>query len=120
MGERLTTPQAERATGATRWTLLRAQQAGTLRGTRDNRGRWVWDSDDLAAWTASRPSGDNPAPTGAGTVAIMAERAARAEGLAEGLRQALAQAETRAERAEAEAERWREEARRRRSWWPWG
>lgn len=119
MGERLTTPQAERATGATRWALLRAQKAGALRGTRDNRGRWVWDSDDLATWIGSRPTAEGPPPDGGGALAMMAERAARAEGLAEGLREALAQAERRAERAEEEAARWRDEARRRR-WWPWG
>lgn len=122
MGDRLSTPQAERRTGATRWALLRAHKAGALQAQRDNRGRWWWDSDDLTAWLTTREQPDPPpAPVeAADRFAALVERAARAEGVAEGLRAALMHAESRAERAEAEAERWREQARQRRRWWPWG
>lgn len=123
MGERLTTVQAEARTGATRWAIIRAHNAGHLRGERDNRGRWKWDSDELDAWAVKRPSPQEPEekkdeaqpPALWEALAEARERAARAEGEAEGLRLALGQAEKRAEAAE---ERLRE-AQARRRWFPW-
>jgi hypothetical protein len=124
MGERLTTPEAEKRTGATRWAILRAHKGGALRGERDNRGRWMWDSDALDAWTAKRPEPENKAEPQAEAPALWVElseakeRAARAEGERDGLRVALTQAEKRAESAEMETARLREEAGRRGRWWP--
>lgn len=125
MGQRLTTPEAEKRTGATRWALLRAHKAGALRAERDNKGRWIWDSDALDAWAAQRPEPENkaePEPEAPALWVELAEareRAARAEGERDGLRVALTQAEKRAESAEAETARLREAAERRgRGWWP--
>jgi hypothetical protein len=125
MGDRLTTPEAERRTGATRWALLRAAKAGALRAERDNKGRWIWDGDALDAWAAKRPEPENKAEPAPEAPALWVElsdakeRAARAEGEREGLRVALTQAEKRAESAEAETARLREAAERRGRWgWP--
>lgn len=137
MGERLTTPQAEKRTGATRWALMRAHKAGTLRGERDNRGRWQWDADELDRWTAQRPEPDTAQqppqePQDRAEVERLRadvlearERAARAEGERDGLREALTDARSRAEAAEqraavaeSETARLREATERRRGWWP--
>ena len=124
MGERLTTPEAEKRTGATRWAILRAHKAGDLRGERDNKGRWVWDSDALDAWATKRPEQEKKAeaapeaPNLWPELSEARERAARAEGERDGLRVALTQAEKRAESAEAETARLREAAERRGRWWP--
>ena len=125
MGDRLTTPEAEKRTGATRWALLRAHKTGALRAERDNKGKWIWDGDALDAWAAKRPEPENKAEPEAAPPALWLElsdakeRAARAEGERDGLRVALTQAEKRAESAEAETARLREAAERRgRGWWP--
>lgn len=132
MGERLTTPKAEKHTGVSRWALLRAQKSGALAGQRDNKGRWIWDTDDLDAWLAQRPKGETlpeqqQEPAHTSKLAEARERAAAAEGEAKGLRIAVEQAEKRAEaaerraeNAEAETARLREAAERRRGWWPFG
>lgn len=134
MGERLTTAQAEKRTGATRWAILRAHKAGSLRGERDNKGRWIWDADELDRWNEGRdqPEAAPVAPQEPQELARLRaevlearERAARAEGERDGLREALTDARGRAEAAErraaaAESEiaRLREAAGRR--WrWPW-
>lgn len=134
MGERLTTPQAERHTEATRWALIRAHKAGTLRGERDNRGRWQWDTDELDRWMAERPAPQTaPEPLQnqqemeqlRADLMEARERAARAEGERDGLREALKDARSRAEAAEqkaataeSETARMREAAGR--GWrWPW-
>ena len=136
MSGRLTTPQAEKRTGASRWALLRAQKAGTLRGERDNRGRWVWDADDLDRWNENRdqtpPTAQDPADQ-QGLEKLRAElmkareRAAWAEGERDGLREALTEARGRAEAAEqrataaeTETARLREAAERRGPWWRFG
>jgi len=119
MGERLTTAQAERRSGASRWALARARKAGDLWAEQDNRGRWCWDGDALDRWAALRPVEPLPieaAPKPAETrpeaqavegiaAALMEarERAARAEGERDGLRVALDQANARATAAEARA-----------------
>lgn len=134
MGERLTTAQAEKRTGASRWAILRAHKAGALRGERDNRGRWAWNADELDRWNESRdqPEAAPTAPQEPQEVARLRvevlearERAARAEGERDGLREALTEARGRAEAAErraaaaeSEAARLREASGRR--WrWPW-
>lgn len=136
MGERLTTAQAEKRTGASRWSILRAHKAGALRGERDNRGRWVWDADDLDRWNENR---DQTAPAAPGPqdqepleklraeLMEARERAARAEGERDGLREALTEARGRAEAAEqramaaeTETARMREAAERRGPWWRFG
>lgn len=134
MGERLTTAQAEKRTGASRWAILRAHKAGALRGERDNRGRWVWDADELDRWNESREQPEaapaapqDPQELGRLRAEVLEarERAARAEGERDGLREALTEARGRAEAAErraaaaeSEAARLREAGGRR--WrWPW-
>lgn len=134
MGERLTTAQAEKRTGASRWAILRAHKAGSLRGERDNKGRWIWDADELDRWNEGRdqPEAAPTAPQEPQEVARLRvevlearERAARAEGERDGLREALTEARGRAEAAErraaaaeSEAARLREASGRR--WrWPW-
>lgn len=134
MGERLNTPQAERHTGATRWALIRAQKAGTLRGERDNRGRWQWDTHELDRWMAKRPEPQTAPelPQNQQEVERLRadlmearERAARAEGERDGLREALTDARVRAEAAEqrataAEGETARLREATGRGWrWPW-
>lgn len=134
MGERLTTSQAERHTGATRWALIRAHKAGALRGERDNRGRWQWDTDELDRWMAERPEPQTaPEPQQdrqevehlRADIMEARERAARAEGERDGLREALTDARSRAEAAEQRAAAAERETARLleatgRGWrWPW-
>jgi uncharacterized UBP type Zn finger protein len=54
-GQRLSTKQAEQRAGVSRFVLMRAQKAGELLATKDNKGRWVWSKDELDAWAAARP-----------------------------------------------------------------
>ena len=133
MSERLTTAQAEKRTGASRWAILRAHKAGALQGERDNRGRWVWDADELDRWNEGREHPEAaPAPQEPQEVERLRsdlmearERAARAEGERDGLREALTDARGRAEAAErraaaAESETARMQAAAGRRWrWPW-
>lgn len=128
MGERLTTAQAEKRTGATRWAIMRAHKAGSLAGERDNRGRWVWDSEALDRWNENRDtqSATAPPPEHAELPRLRAElleareRAARAEGERDGLREALNEARTRATAAEQRARAAEETARQVQGWrWPW-
>lgn len=128
MGERLTTAQAEKRTGATRWSIMRAHKAGALAGERDNRGRWIWDADALDAWNEARDTEHAPAAPQepAELTRLRAElleareRAARAEGERDGLREALIEARSRAATAEQRAARAEEAARQVKGWrWPW-
>ena len=134
MGERLTTAQAEKRTGASRWAILRAHRAGSLHGERDNRGRWAWNADELDRWNEGREQPE-AAPIASQEPQELArlraevlearERAARAEGERDGLREALTEARGRAEVAERRAATAENEAARlqeasgRRWRWPW-
>lgn len=128
MGERLTTAQAEKRTGASRWALMRAHKSGVLPGERDNRGRWMWDADALDRWNEGRDTERTPAvpqepaelPRLRAELLEARERAARAEGERDGLREALSEARSRAATAEQRAATAEEAARQVQGWrWPW-
>lgn len=125
MGKRLTTAEAEKKSGATRWRLMRAQKNGELLGFRDNKNRWSWDEESLDEWSAQsakrvRTHIDKETKTDtSGALVEALERAARAEGELAGTRIALDEVKAsyvreqeRADRAEAELRRI--QARR---WW---
>lgn len=120
----LTTAQAAARSGASRFAIHRAIKSGALHPIRDNRGRYLFDAEELDAWAAER----------AQRVALLlrddsatepATDAAQAD--VDALRDRLADAEKRAAVAEAlaaerleriedlrialAATRWR---------WPWG
>lgn len=124
---KLTTREAVDRAGVSRYALMRAKKAGGLWAERDNKGGLLWDAEALDAWRAQHQAdspqpGTGPSPDQAAAWARYqeaAERAARAEGERDGLREALTAERARAAAAEAEAARWREEATRRRRWWPW-
>jgi len=121
MGRKLTTAEAERKSGATRWRLMRAQKAGDLVGYRDNKNRWLWDEESLVEWCAQsahnvRAQLKHKEETDTYKPLLEAvERAARAEGEVIGMKLALEEVRLRAEKAESELERLR--ARR---WWQIG
>lgn len=52
MNSTLSLNEAATRAGLTRWPVSRALQAGSLRGIRDNRGRWRIDAADLDRWAA--------------------------------------------------------------------
>ncbi len=135
--------QAAQAIGTSRWSVMRAINAGDLRATRDNHNAWRITAEDLDAWRSTRPAHGAAA---AGQVSPAVGPAAIAQpgdtrhAEVEELRIGLAVATTRAEAAEAravtaEADRdaWRAQAEllarsrelptpaqpARRRWWSW-
>lgn len=52
--ERLTTAQAAARSGASRFAIHRAIKSGALHPVRDNRGRYLFDAEELDAWSATR------------------------------------------------------------------
>ena len=52
--ERLTTAQAAARSGASRFAIQRAIKSGALHPIRDNRGRYLFDAEELDAWAAER------------------------------------------------------------------
>ena len=52
--ERLTTAQAAARSGASRFAIHRAIKSGALHPIRDNRGRYLFDAEELDAWAAER------------------------------------------------------------------
>ena len=92
--EKLTTAQAAARSGASRFAIHRAIKSGALHPVRDNRGRYLFDAEELDTWADERAlllradSATEPA-TDAAQVEIAA------------LRDRLADAEKRAAVAEA-------------------
>ena len=92
--EKLTTAQAAARSGASRFAIQRAKEKGRLTPIRDNRGRYLFDAEELDVWAderalllrAEKPA--DPAPD-----------AAQAD--VDALRDRLADAEKRAAVAEA-------------------
>jgi hypothetical protein len=110
--ERLTTAEAVKRTGASRFAIHRAKNKGELHPVRGNDGRFMFDPAELDAWadgrvsTVAQPLRAEPAPEAA-------HAAAHAE--IERLRAALTV-------AEADRDRWHAMADKlaaRRRWWPW-
>lgn len=106
--DRLTTAQAAQRTGASRFAIHRAKNAGQLHPIRANDGGFLFDPDELDAWAARRaravaqPSRNTAAPETAqdgaqAEIAVLRDRLADAEGRA-------VAAETRVAVAEALAE----------------
>lgn len=96
--ERLTTAQAAARIGASRFAIHRAKEKGLLNPIRDNRGRYLFDAEEIDALAAQRAqpvaqSLRNDAP------ADPAPDAAQAD--VDALRDRLADAEKRAAVAEA-------------------
>jgi excisionase family DNA binding protein len=96
--EKLTTAQAAARSGASRFAIHRAIKSGALHPVRDNRGRYLFDSEELDAWSATRAhlvaqSLRDDSATEPATDAAQAEITA--------LRDRLADAEKRAAVAEA-------------------
>ena len=52
--ERLTTAQAAARSGASRFAIQRAIKSSALHPIRDNRGRYLFDAEELDAWAAER------------------------------------------------------------------
>jgi len=52
--EKLTTAQAAARSGASRFAIHRAIKSGALHPVRDNRGRYLFDAEELDAWSATR------------------------------------------------------------------
>ena len=52
--EKLTTAQAAARSGASRFAIHRAIKSGALHPVRDNRGRYLFDAEELDAWAAER------------------------------------------------------------------
>ena len=96
--ERLTTAQAAARIGASRFAIHRAKEKGLLNPIRDNRGRYLFDAEELDALAAQRAqpvaqSLRDDAPADPAPDAAQVEIAA--------LRDLLADAEKRAAVAEA-------------------
>ena len=96
--EKLTTAQAAARSGASRFAIHRAIKSGALHPVRDNRGRYLFDAEELDAWSATRAhlvaqSLRDDSATEPATDAAQAEITA--------LRDRLADAEKRAAVAEA-------------------
>jgi hypothetical protein len=116
--ERLTTAEAVKRTGASRFAIHRAKNKGELHPVRGNDGRFMFDPAELDAWadqrarTVAQPLRAEPAPEAA-------HAAAHAE--IERLRAALTVAEALTARAEADRDRWHAMADKlaaRPRWWP--
>ena len=129
--------QAAAAAGTSRWSVMRAINAGDLMASRDNRNVWRITPEALAAWL-SRHSAHCAAAAAlvepAVTPAVPAHPNDTARAEVETLRISLAVATTRAEAAEADRDAWRAHAERlasraaepvqapqpaRRRRWPW-
>ena len=129
--ERLTTAQAAARIGASRFAIHRAKEKGLLNPIRDNRGRYLFDAEEIDALAAQRAqpvaqSLRDDAPADPAPDAAQVEIAALRDRLADAERRAT-DAEKRAAVAEAlaaerleriedlrialTAGRWR---------WPWG
>lgn len=98
--ERLTTAQAAARIGASRFAIHRAKEKGRLTPIRDNRGRYLFDAEEVDAWAAQRAqpvaqSLRDDAPADLAPDAAQVEIAA--------LRDLLADAERRATDAEKRA-----------------
>ena len=52
--EKLTTAQAAARSGASRFAIHRAIKSGALHPIRDNRGRYLFDAEEIDAWAAER------------------------------------------------------------------
>ena len=96
--EKLTTAQAAARIGASRFAIHRAKEKGLLNPIRDNRGRYLFDAEEIDALAAQRAqpvaqSLRDDAPADPAPVAAQVEIAA--------LRDLLADAEKRAAVAEA-------------------
>ena len=107
--------QAAAAASTSRWSIMRAINAGDLSANRDNRNAWRITPEALAAWL-SRHSAHCAAaaapvdPAAAPAVPAHPDDTSRAE--VEALRIGLAVATTRAEAAEADRDAWRAHAER--------
>jgi len=107
--------QAAAAAGTSRWSIMRAINAGDLTASRDNRNVWRITPETLAAWL-SRHSAHCAAaaapvdPAAAPAALAHPDDTSRAE--VEALRISLAVATTRAEAAEADRDAWRAHAER--------
>ena len=128
--ERLTTSQAAARIGVSRFAIQRAKEKGRLTPIRDNRGRYLFDAEEIDAWAAERahaveqreraPKPADPAPDAAQLeIAALRDRLADTERRATDAEQRAAVAEAlaveRLERIEdlriaVSAGRWR---------WPW-
>lgn len=96
--EKLTTAQAAARSGASRFAIHRAIKSGALHPVRDNRGRYLFDAEELDAWSATRAhlvaqSLRDDSATEPATAAAQAD--------VDALRDRLADAEKRAAVAEA-------------------
>lgn len=99
--EKLTTAQAAARSGASRFAIHRAVKSGALHPVRDNRGRYLFDAEELDAWSVTRAhlvaqSLRDDSATEAAPAAAQSELDA--------LRDRLTDAETRARVAETQAE----------------
>ena len=122
MTSTLSLNEAARRVGLSRWPVSRALQAGHLRGTRDNRGRWRVQTDDLEAWAAEHGSVEpstgahsvrHGAQHGADEASTVLERSSASSVEVAELRLRLEAAELRA----ADLVHERDEARRERDRW---
>lgn len=129
--------QAAAAASTSRWSIMRAINAGDLAASRDNRNVWRITPEALTVWL-SRHSAHSAAaaasvdPAAAPAALAQPDDTTRVE--IEALRISLAVATTRAEAAEADRDAWRAHAERltsraaepvqapqpaRRRRWPW-
>jgi hypothetical protein len=131
--ERLTTAEAVKRTGASRFVIHRAKNKGELNPVRGNDGRFMFDPEELDAWAELRAR-TVAQPLRGDDVPEAAQPAAHSE--IEALRAALVETEKRATDAEkraAVAEALADEraariedlramlpAARSARWWPWG
>ncbi len=98
--------QAAQAAGTSRWSVMRAINAGDLRAARDNHNAWRITPEDLDTWRSIRPAHGAAAAVPVGPAAGPAPAAQPGEAWRvemEALRIGLAVATTRAEAAEARA-----------------
>ena len=56
----LSSTQAAKAAGVSRWTVVRALKSGELRGFLDNKGQWRITPEELAAWRSAPDAPDAP------------------------------------------------------------
>lgn len=118
----MTPDDAAQRAATTRWSIMRAIKAHTLRATRDNRNRWSITPEDLAAWLAAHRQQSAPTERTVSAPRKAAQEAAQAQVVAlraqvDGLESALAVERARVEGMEREvlAERGRSEAQAQRA-----
>lgn len=89
---------------------MRAQKNKELHAIKDNKGRWLWNPEELDAWAKKRPDEPKPTKEKVDKFADLSLALGKAEGKVEGLEIALKQSNEEAQRWRIQSEKERERA----------